>query len=58
MMNIMVQIIDKKLLKKITKLELHELFIGNIVLYIYFLNSCSICLQKKKYLNKFNVSYD
>ncbi|RUN51828.1 hypothetical protein AZ896_11230, partial [Staphylococcus epidermidis] len=36
MMNIMIQIVDKSM-KKYTKLELHELFIGNIVYITMFL---------------------
>ena len=46
MMNIMVQIIDKEM-KKYTKLELHELFIGNIVYIIIFLILVVLVFKKK-----------
>ncbi|MBJ6299602.1 ABC transporter permease subunit, partial [Staphylococcus aureus] len=46
MMNIMVQIIDEGL-KKITKLELHELFIGNIVYIAIFLVLVVLVFKKK-----------
>ena len=46
MMNIMVQIIDKGM-KKITKLEIHELFIGNIVYIIIFLILVVFVFKKK-----------
>ena len=46
MMNIMVQIIDKEM-KKFTKLELHELFIGNIVYIIIFLILVVLVFKKK-----------
>ncbi|MBX5320338.1 ABC transporter permease [Staphylococcus caprae] len=46
MMNIMVQIIDKEM-KKFTKLELHELFIGNIVYIIIFLILVVFIFKKK-----------
>ncbi|NDR17380.1 ABC transporter permease subunit [Staphylococcus aureus] len=46
MMNIMVQIIDKEM-KKLTKLELHELFIGNIVYIIIFLILVVLVFKKK-----------
>ncbi|MCY1565866.1 ABC transporter permease [Staphylococcus pettenkoferi] len=46
MMNIMVQIIDKEM-KKFTKLELHELFIGNIVYIIIFLILVVFVFKKK-----------
>ena len=37
MMNIQIQVIDNKAFKELTKLELHELFIGNIVYILIFL---------------------
>lgn len=37
MMNIQIQVIDNKTFKELTKLELHELFIGNIVYILIFL---------------------
>ncbi|EEK12011.1 hypothetical protein STAHO0001_2209 [Staphylococcus hominis SK119] len=46
MMNIMVQIIDKSF-KEITKLELHELFIGNIVYIFIFLVLVVFVFRKK-----------
>ncbi|MDK4265774.1 MULTISPECIES: ABC transporter permease [Staphylococcus] len=46
MMNIMTQIIDKGM-KKFTKLELHELFIGNIVYIIIFLILVVFVFKKK-----------
>ncbi|MFW2510315.1 ABC transporter permease [Staphylococcus epidermidis] len=46
MMNIMVQIIDKEM-KKFTKLELHELFIGNIIYIIIFLILVVFVFKKK-----------
>ena len=46
MMNIMVQIIDKSF-KEITKLELHELFIGNIVYIFIFLILVVFVFRKK-----------
>ena len=46
MMNIMVQIVDKNM-KKFTKLELHELFIGNIVYIIIFLIIVVFVFKKK-----------
>lgn len=46
MMNIMVQIVDKNM-KKFTKLELHELFIGNIVYIIIFLILVVFVFKKK-----------
>lgn len=46
MMNIMIQIIDKEM-KKFTKLELHELFIGNIVYIIIFLILVVFVFKKK-----------
>ena len=46
MMNIMVQIIDKEM-KKFTKLELHELFIGNIVYIIICLILVVFVFKKK-----------
>ncbi|PTI59913.1 hypothetical protein BU090_09235 [Staphylococcus warneri] len=46
MMNIMTQIIDKEM-KKFTKLELHELFIGNIVYIIIFLILVVFVFKKK-----------
>ena len=46
MMNIMVQIVDKEM-KKFTKLELHELFIGNIVYIIIFLILVVFVFKKK-----------
>ncbi|MEB6266846.1 ABC transporter permease [Staphylococcus haemolyticus] len=46
MMNIMAQIIDKRM-KKITKLEIHELFIGNIVYIFIFLILVVFVFRKK-----------
>ena len=46
MMNIMVQITDKGM-RKVTKLELHELFIGNIVYIIIFLILLVFVFKKK-----------
>ena len=46
MMNIMVQIVDKNM-KKFTKLELHELFIGNIVYIIICLILVVFVFKKK-----------
>ncbi|ASJ94560.1 MULTISPECIES: ABC transporter permease [Staphylococcus] len=46
MMNIMIQIVDKSM-KKYTKLELHELFIGNIVYIIIFLILVVLVFKKK-----------
>ena len=46
MMNIMVQITDKGM-RKVTKLELHELFIGNIVYIIIFLILVVFVFKKK-----------
>ena len=46
MMNIMVQIVDKSM-KKFTKLELHELFIGNIIYIIIFLILVVFVFKKK-----------
>ena len=46
MMNIMVQITDKGM-RKVTKLELHELFIGNIVYIIIFLILVVLVFKKK-----------
>ena len=46
MMNIMVQIVDKEM-KKFTKLELHELFIGNIVYIVIFLILVVFVFKKK-----------
>ena len=46
MMNIMIQIIDKEM-KKFTKLELHELFIGNIVYIVIFLILVVFVFKKK-----------
>ena len=46
MMNIMIQIVDKSM-KKYTKLELHELFIGNIVYIIIFLILLVFVFKKK-----------
>jgi ABC-2 type transport system permease protein len=47
MMNIMVQIIIDKSFKEITKLELHELFIGNIVYIFIFLVLVVFVFRKK-----------
>lgn len=46
MMNIMIQIVDKSM-KKFTKLELHELFIGNIVYIIICLILVVFVFKKK-----------
>ena len=46
MMNIMIQIVDKSM-KKYTKLELHELFIGHIVYIIIFLILVVLVFKKK-----------
>ena len=46
MMNIMIQIVDKSM-KKYTKLELHELFIGNIAYIIIFLILVVFVFKKK-----------
>lgn len=46
MMNIMIQIVDKSM-KKYTKLELHELFIGNIVYIVIFLIFVVFVFKKK-----------
>ncbi|AYY61748.1 MULTISPECIES: ABC transporter permease [Staphylococcus] len=46
MMNIMIQIVDKSM-KKYTKLELHELFIGNIVYIVIFLILVVFVFKKK-----------
>ena len=47
MMNIMVQITDNDTFKKITKLELHELFIGNIIYIVIFLVLVVVAFKKK-----------
>ena len=49
MMNIMIQIVDKSM-KKFTKLELHELFIGNIV-YIIICLILVVFVFKRKMSN-------
>ena len=46
MMNIMIQIVDKSM-KKYTKLELHEVFIGNIVYIVIFLILVVFVFKKK-----------
>ncbi|MFG1662725.1 ABC transporter permease [Staphylococcus epidermidis] len=46
MMNIMIQIVDKSM-KKYTKLELHELFIGNVVYIVIFLILVVFVFKKK-----------
>ena len=48
MMNIMIQIVDKSM-KKYTKLELHELFIGNIVYIVIFLILVVFVLKRKMF---------
>ena len=47
MMNIMAQITDNDTFKKITKLELHELFIGNIIYIVIFLVLVVVAFKKK-----------
>ncbi|MDS3925570.1 ABC transporter permease subunit, partial [Staphylococcus hominis] len=47
MMNIMIQITDNDTFKKITKLELHELFIGNIIYIVIFLVLVVVAFKKK-----------
>lgn len=47
MMMIMVQTLDNEQFKKITKLELHELFIGNIVYILIFLALVVLVFRKK-----------
>ena len=46
MMNIMLQTVEKGFSKS-TKLELHELFIGNIAYISIFSNTCSIYFQEE-----------
>ena len=47
MMNIMVQITDNDTFK-ITKLELHELFIGNIIYIVIFLVLVVVAFKKEE----------
>ncbi|MFB3188410.1 ABC transporter permease [Staphylococcus pseudintermedius] len=47
MLNISVQILDNDMFKKMTKLELHELFIGNIAYIIVFLMLVIYAFKKK-----------
>ena len=49
MMNIQIQVIDNKTFKELTKLELHELFIGNIVYILIFLILVVWIFKKKTY---------
>lgn len=48
MMNIQIQVIDNKTFKELTKLELHELFIGNIVYILIFLILVVWILRRKR----------
>ncbi|WP_283589320.1 ABC transporter permease [Staphylococcus nepalensis] len=47
MLNLSSQIIDNEMMKSFTKLELHELFIGNIVYIVVFLALVILVFKKK-----------
>ncbi|KKI62766.1 ABC-2 type transport system permease protein [Staphylococcus cohnii] len=47
MLNLSTQVLDNELFKKMTKLELHELYIGNIVYIIIFLALVIFAFKKK-----------
>lgn len=47
MLNLSAQILDNDIFKKMTKLELHEIFIGNIVYIIIFLALVIFAFKKK-----------
>ncbi|MGO2172878.1 MAG: ABC transporter permease [Staphylococcus equorum] len=47
MLNLSVQILDNDIYKKMTKLELHELFIGNIAYIVVFLVLVVLVFRKK-----------
>ena len=47
MMNLSTQVLDNEVFKKMTKLELHELYIGNIVYIIIFLALVIFAFKKK-----------
>ncbi|MGJ5718892.1 ABC transporter permease, partial [Staphylococcus equorum] len=47
MLNLSSQIIDNDVMKPFTKLELHELFIGNIVYIVIFLVLVIFVFKKK-----------
>ena len=47
MLNLSTQVLDNEALKKMTKLELHELYIGNIVYIIIFLALVIFAFKKK-----------
>ncbi|MCY7264611.1 ABC transporter permease, partial [Pseudomonas protegens] len=47
MLNLSSQIIDNDMMKSFTKLELHELFIGNIVYIVIFLVLVIFVFKKK-----------
>lgn len=47
MLNLSVQILDNDIYKKMTKLELHELLIGNIAYIVVFLALVVLVFRKK-----------
>ncbi|PCF62232.1 hypothetical protein B4W74_12905 [Staphylococcus intermedius] len=47
MLNLSIQVLDNEVFKKMTKLELHELYIGNIVYIIIFLALVIYAFKKK-----------
>ncbi len=47
MLNLSTQVLDNEVFKKMTKLELHELYIGNIVYIIIFLALVIFAFKKK-----------
>lgn len=47
MMNLSTQVLDNEVFKEMTKLELHELYIGNIVYIIIFLALVIYAFKKK-----------
>ncbi|RIM61102.1 ABC transporter permease, partial [Staphylococcus xylosus] len=47
MLNLSSQIIDNDMIKSLTKLELHEIFIGNIVYIVIFLVLLIFVFKKK-----------
>ena len=47
MLNLSTQVLDNEAFKKMTKLELHELYIGNIVYIVIFLALVTFAFKKK-----------
>lgn len=47
MMNLSTQVLDNEVFKEMTKLELHELYIGNIIYIIIFLALVIYAFKKK-----------